>query len=80
MHAGQAIAVVAKVLGIPKASLGNWVRLAAKGGLGSAGAADKADRVNGDCPAAGGGGAVAHGARHRKKVLVSSPLCKSRRT
>src|SRR5574337_129235 len=29
VRAGQAIAVVAKVLGIPKASLGNWVRLAA---------------------------------------------------
>ena len=26
VRAGQAIAVVAKVLGIPKASLGNWVR------------------------------------------------------
>jgi transposase-like protein len=31
VRAGQAIAVVAKVLGIPKASLGNWVRNAAKG-------------------------------------------------
>ena len=29
VKAGQAIAVVAKVLGIPKASLSNWVRLAA---------------------------------------------------
>jgi len=29
VRAGQAIAVVAKVLGIPKASLGNWVRLSA---------------------------------------------------
>ena len=29
--AGQVIAVVAKVPGIPKASLGNWVRLSAKG-------------------------------------------------
>src|SRR5574337_600358 len=29
VRAGQAIAVVAKVLGIPKASLGNWVRLVA---------------------------------------------------
>ena len=27
VRAGQAIAVVAKVLGIPKASLGNWVHL-----------------------------------------------------
>lgn len=31
VRAGQAIAVVAKVLGIPKASLCNWVRQAAKG-------------------------------------------------
>jgi transposase-like protein len=33
VKAGQAIAVVAKVQGIPKASLSNWVRLAAKGKL-----------------------------------------------
>jgi transposase-like protein len=33
VRAGQAIAVVAKVLGIPKASLANWVRLAAKGAV-----------------------------------------------
>ena len=46
VRAGQAIAVVAKVLGIPKASLGNWVRLAAKGALGGSGGADKADRVS----------------------------------
>ena len=39
VKAGQAIAVVAKVLGVPKASLGNWVRLAAKGQL-EAGVAD----------------------------------------
>jgi len=37
VQAGQAIAVVAKVLGIPKASLGNWVRQAAKGNLDGAG-------------------------------------------
>lgn len=30
---GQAISVVARVLGIPKASLSNWVRQAAKGEL-----------------------------------------------
>lgn len=30
VRAGQAIAVVAKVLGIPKASLGNWVRQSLK--------------------------------------------------
>jgi transposase len=46
VRAGQAIAVVAKVLGIPKASLANWVRLAAKGSLGGVGDADKADRVS----------------------------------
>ena len=48
VRAGQAIAVVAKVLGIPKASLGNWVRLAGKGvlgGSGGSGDADQADRV-----------------------------------
>ena len=31
VRSGQPIAVVAKVLGIPKASLGNWVRLSSKG-------------------------------------------------
>lgn len=31
--AGQVQSVVAKVLGVPKASLGSWVRLAAKGEL-----------------------------------------------
>ena len=30
---GQAASVTAKILGIPKASLENWVRLSAKGGL-----------------------------------------------
>ena len=39
VSAGQSIAVVAKVLGLPKASLGNWVRQAGKGNL--AGAGDK---------------------------------------
>ena len=37
---------VAKVLGIPKASLGNWVRLSARTELGGAGGADKAARVS----------------------------------
>ncbi|AAU92836.1 ISMca2, transposase, OrfA [Methylococcus capsulatus str. Bath] len=46
VRAGQAIAGVAKVLGIPKASLGNGVRLAAKGALGGSGGSDKADRVS----------------------------------
>ena len=32
VSSGQAIAVVAKVLGIPSASLGAWVRLAAHSG------------------------------------------------
>jgi transposase len=36
--ARQAILVVANVLGIPKASLGNWVRNTAKGDLSGAGA------------------------------------------
>ena len=42
VRAGQAIAVVAKVLGIPKAGLGNWVRQLTKGDLSGAGADDKA--------------------------------------
>ena len=46
VRAGQAIAVVAKVLGIPKASLGNWVRLSAKGELDGAGSADKVAKVS----------------------------------
>ena len=44
--AGQATAVVAKVLGIPKASLGNWVRLSAKGELDGAGGGDKSNQVS----------------------------------
>lgn len=46
IRSGQAIAVVAKVLGIPSASLGNWVRQSAKGELSGAGADDKAARVS----------------------------------
>jgi transposase len=37
VKAGQSIAVTAKLLGIPKASLSNWVRLSAKGVLSGAG-------------------------------------------
>ena len=37
VKAGKSIAVTAKVLGIPKASLSNWVRLSAKGVLNGAG-------------------------------------------
>lgn len=33
VKAGQSVSVVARVLGIPKASLGNWVRASEKGGL-----------------------------------------------
>jgi transposase len=33
VKAGQSMAVVARVLGIPKASLGNWVRQEARGEL-----------------------------------------------
>jgi len=38
VKAGQANAVTAKILGIPKATLGNWVRLSAEGKLAGAGA------------------------------------------
>ena len=41
VRSGQAIAVVAKVLGIPKASLGNWVRLSAQGELDGSGGGGK---------------------------------------
>ena len=37
VKAGQSIAVTAKVLGIPKASLSNWVRAAKKGQLAAEG-------------------------------------------
>ena len=46
VRSGQPIAVVAKVLGIPKASLGNWVRLSAKGELDGAGGGDKSIQVS----------------------------------
>ncbi|UHJ66518.1 IS3 family transposase [Melaminivora jejuensis] len=46
VRSGQAIAVVAKVLGIPKASLGNWVRLSARGELDGAGGGDKSIQVS----------------------------------
>lgn len=46
LRSGQAIAVVAKVLGIPKASLGNWVGLSAKGELDGAGGGDKSIQVS----------------------------------
>jgi transposase-like protein len=45
VKAGQAIAVVAKVLGIPKASLSNWVRLAAQGKLDGVDLTGKAVKV-----------------------------------
>ena len=37
VKSGQAASVTAKILGIPKASLENWVRLSAKGELRGAG-------------------------------------------
>jgi transposase len=37
VKAGQSIAVTAKVLGVPKASLSNWVRSSEQGQLGGAG-------------------------------------------
>ena len=46
VRSGQAMTVVAKVLGIPKASLGNWVRLASKCELGGAGGDDKVAKVS----------------------------------
>ena len=46
VRSGQAIAVVAKVLGISKASLGNWVRLAVKGEISGAGDDDKVVKVS----------------------------------
>ena len=46
VSAGQAITVMAEVLGIRKASLGNWVHHAAKGVLSDAGADDKAAKVS----------------------------------
>lgn len=46
VKAGQAIAVVAKVLGIPKGSLGSWVRQSNKGELNGASVDDKAAKVS----------------------------------
>ena len=43
---GQSVGMTAKVLGIPKASLGNWVRRSAGGQLQGAGSADKAANVS----------------------------------
>ena len=59
VKAGQAIAVLAKVLGIPKASLSNWVRLAAKGKLTVDGAQAAGQRLQHRClaPAVGIAGA-----------------------
>ncbi len=45
VKAGQSVAVVAKVLGIPSASLSNWVRLDAREQLGCATASQKAPVV-----------------------------------
>ena len=46
VRSGQAIAMVAKVLGIPKVSLGNWVRLSAKTELAGVGSGDKSIPVS----------------------------------
>ena len=48
VRSGQAIALVAKVLGIPSASLGNWVRLSAQGQLSGLGADGAASKVSSD--------------------------------
>ena len=45
VHAGQPQSQVAQVLGIPKASLGNWVRLASKGQLAGDAADSKAGKA-----------------------------------
>jgi transposase len=45
VKAGQSSAVVAKVLGIPAASLGNWIGLEAKGQLGDVQTSQKAPVV-----------------------------------
>ncbi len=45
VHAGQSLSVTAQALGIPKATLGNWVRLADKGQLASAGEGQKQPAV-----------------------------------
>jgi len=46
VRSGQPTSVVAKVLGIPKASLGNWVRESAKGALSGVSAVDKVAKVS----------------------------------
>ena len=46
VSSGQAIAVVAKVLGIPSDSLGNWVRLATQAQLSRVGADIAAAKVS----------------------------------
>ena len=43
VNAGQAVAVVAKILGVPVQTLGNWVRLSEKGQI--KGAGDKPSRA-----------------------------------
>lgn len=44
VQAGQAVSVVAKVLGIPKAPLGKWVRQAGKGNLDGVGTSQSLQR------------------------------------
>lgn len=44
VRSGQAISAVARVLGIPKVSLSNWVRLAKQGDLGGSAGEAKARR------------------------------------
>lgn len=46
VRAGQTIGVVGRVLGIPKASLANWVRAAAKGELAGVTGDDKVAKVS----------------------------------
>ena len=46
VRSGQPASVVAKELGIPKASLGNWVRDSGKGASSGVGADDKVAKVS----------------------------------
>jgi transposase len=48
VKAGQSAAVVAKVLGIPSSNVSSWVRLDAKGQLGTVVASQKAPAVTAD--------------------------------
>ena len=67
VQGGQAKSVTAKVLGVPGPTLGNWVRLAAKGKLAGPWREAGECGANGARAAEGGTGAGEDGARHFKK-------------